>query len=559
MPYYQEFSQTLLSCQQMQISERRLRVLSDLPLELASGVAHSNIPIIHVQNIVERCAAIPGGLRRLLDALSRYESGTRLLPRIVQAGVLVDLVEIVCAEVGNSEVVLALQHYIPAAESNTIEELWPHLLTLWRSRETPHPIIELIDSLSVALPLAQDELLALRDWTLTHPSLGLQSSRPYGRDSVQSTVESAGSGDLELLIRRTDSCTLTYSLHSPNGRFSYHHQPMGSIQLDQMIDLRAKLERLIPRLNIYAAKSFQHAEDAESQQSLRDVENIGIDLYNLLFPTPLKQEYWAVLQRKQELFGSSDQAATLVITSDEPWIPWELVRPTRGQQQDSDFLAAEFVILRHLPGTNPSANLTISTGHIVLPGLDLTMTEQEHQALAGLAQNRFLLLPPISTIRGFLDLCHAGDSQLIHVATHARFQTEDIPLSPIHLEDGEVILQDLNQLRAASLIVEKPFVFLNACHSGRLGIDLIGPEGWAKRFMKDFGVTAFIGSQWEISDRLAADFSQSLYDQLGNGVALAQAIFRARQHIRTIQPGNPTWLAYACYGNPDLQISWGNV
>ena len=552
-------TQKLLSCQQMQTAEGRQRLISDLPLEFASGVVHSNTPIVHVRNIVDRCVAIPGGLRRLLDVLAFYEGGTRALKRAVQVGVLVDLFEIAGAEVGDSEVAPVLQRHLPdASRMNTVGEVWPQLLALWRSREAHHPILMLIDNLSLSLPLAQTELLTLREWAFTHPLLGLQSSHSSRWDYAEVLVESVGSGDLELRIRRTDSRTLTFSLHSPNGRFPYRHQPMGSIQLEQMTELRAKLERLIPRLNMHVSKFFQRVEDKESQQALRDVENMGIDLYNLLFPEPLKQEYWVLLQRRQELFQHTDQVASLIITSDEPWIPWELVRPTKGQWQDSDFLAAEFAVLRHLPGTTPSANLTIRSGHIVMPGLNLTMVKQEQQILANLAQNRFVLASPISTTRGFLDLCHAGNSQLIHIATHGRFQAEDIPLSPIHLEDGEVILQDLNQLRASSVIAEKPFVFLNACHGGRLGIDLIGPEGWAKRFMKDFGVTVFIGSQWEISDRLAADFSQSLYEQLGNGIALGQALFHARQRIRTIQPGNPTWLAYACYGNPELQISWGS-
>jgi hypothetical protein len=545
----------------MKTTEGRERVTRDLPITLASGISHSNTPSMHIRNILDRCLTIPGGLRRLLDMLARYEGSTnRDLKRAVQMGVLVDLFEIVRAEVGDSEVASVIQRHLPdPSRMNAVGEVWPQLLALWKSREAHHPILTLIDNLSLSLPLAQTELLMLREWTSTHPSLGLESNSIAGSKYALTATPSVDYGDLELRIRRTESRTLTYTLHSPNGRFPYRHQSMGSIQLEQMTELRAKLERLIPRLNVHASKFFQRVEDAESQQALHDIENIGIDLYNLLLPEPLKQEYWVLLQRRQQLFQHTDQVPSLIITSDEPWIPWELVRPTKGQQQDSDFLAAEFAVLRHLPGTTPSANLTIRSGHIVMPGLDLTMVKQEQETLADLAQNRFVLASPISTTRGFLDLCHAGNSQLIHIATHGRFQAEDIPLSPIHLEDGEVILQDLNQLRASSVIAEKPFVFLNACHSGRLGIDLIGPEGWAKRFMKDFGVTAFIGSQWEISDRLAADFSHSLYEQLGNGVTLGQALFHARQHIRTAQPGNPTWLAYACYGNPDLQILWGHA
>lgn len=560
MKFRHELTDTILFCQQMQTAEGRQRAISDLPSEMAFGIEHNNVPVVHVRNIVDRCASIPGGLRRLLDVLTFYEGSTRALKRVLQVGVLVDLYEIISAEVGDSEALLVLRQHLPtAAESNTVEEVWPHLLALWRRKEAPHPIITLMDELSDSLPLAQEEIRILRDWTLAQPALGLEASPRADSVHALAAPDSVDYGDLELRIRRSDRHILTYALHSPNGRFAYRHHAMGSIQLEQITDLRAKLERLIPRLNHFASRGFRQVDSDESLQAQREIENIGIDLYNLLFPAPLQEEYWTLLRHKRERFGTNEPAPSLVISSDEPWIPWELVRPTRGQHQDSDFLAAEFAIMRHLPGTDPPANLTISKGHIVLPGLDLTMAEKEKEILADLAQDRFMLLPPISTRSDFLDLCLRGSSQLIHVATHARFQTDDISLSPIQLEDGEIVVQDLNQLRGASLMAERPFVFLNACHSSRLGIDLIGPEGWAKRFMKDFGVTAFVGSQWEISDRLALEFSRTIYEQLGNGVSLGQALFLARQRIRAIQPANPTWLAYACYGNPELRITWGGA
>jgi hypothetical protein len=40
---------------------------------------------------------------------------------------------------------------------------------------------------------------------------------------------------------------------------------------------------------------------------------------------------------------------------------------------------------------------------------------------------------------------------------------------------------------------------------------------------------------------------------------LGEAFQRARLHIRDQQPGNPTWLAYALYGDPNSRVTWGKV
>jgi hypothetical protein len=540
----------------MQTAEGRQRVISDLPPELVFSITHSNVPNIHVSNIMDRCIQIPGGLRRLLNVLTFYEGGTRNLKRAVQAGVLVDLLEIVQAEVGEEQVEAVVRAHLPqSVQMTSTRDLWTGLIGLWTKQEMPHPLIQLFNRLFDALPLAQTELMELRDWIIAHPVLDLRAEPLYIATAPRAKAD-PNFGDLLLNIRRTDDRTLAFSLHSPTGKLPYHHVEMGSIRLDHLTDLRAKLETLIPRLNMYAAKPVRSLPQQEADESLRQIENIGIDLYDALFPHHLKDEYPTLLQHRDAHQQAEGRALTWVISSDEPWIPWELVRPSLPA---ADFLAADFALLRHLPGANPGDHLTLRTGHLVRPSLDLEMVAEEHATLSAFTRGRFILAEPISTLQKFLALCQQGGTQLLHVATHGGFDAHDIPLSPIKLEDGEVILQDLNRLRASGLIADKPLVFLNACHSGRLGLDLVGPDGWAKRFIKDFGVTAFIGSQWEIQDDLSALFSQEFYGQLAAGKRLGQAVHQARKSVRVQQPANPTWLAYACYGNPECRIEWGKV
>jgi hypothetical protein len=154
-------------------------------------------------------------------------------------------------------------------------------------------------------------------------------------------------------------------------------------------------------------------------------------------------------------------------------------------------------------------------------------------------------------------LAQAGGAQLLHVAAHGRFDPQNANLSPLSLQDGALTPFDLTGERAAGLRRERAIVFLNVCHTGRLAFSLTGLGGWAERFINDLNVSAFIGTLWEVNDLLAAEFAIAFYDRLLAGESLGQAFYAARLHIRDRQPGNPTWLAYVLYGDPNSFVLWG--
>lgn len=77
-------------------------------------------------------------------------------------------------------------------------------------------------------------------------------------------------------------------------------------------------------------------------------------------------------------------------------------------------------------------------------------------------------------------------------------------------------------------------------------------DGWAEKFLRA-GAAAFIGSLWEVSDSMAREFAQELYGCLVAGEPLGMAVMAARRAVAT-EPGDPTWLAYAVYGDPQARI-----
>jgi len=147
-----------------------------------------------------------------------------------------------------------------------------------------------------------------------------------------------------------------------------------------------------------------------------------------------------------------------------------------------------------------------------------------------------------------------GAAQIIHIATHGEFDTDQPNRSAIHLQDGELTPALLQGSNIRGLRRERPILFLNTCHGGRMNFDLCGLGGWAQKMVGEIGVSAFVGAQWEIHDRLASAFAIHFYDGLQAGLTLGQAFHQARQHIRELAPNNPTWLAYTLYGDPNARV-----
>lgn len=144
----------------------------------------------------------------------------------------------------------------------------------------------------------------------------------------------------------------------------------------------------------------------------------------------------------------------------------------------------------------------------------------------------------------------SGRYDLWHFAAHGQSDNKNPTRWKLLLgERGFLTLDDVVSL-AGALRETHPMVFLNSCNSGR-GVPSLAPiEGWSRRFL-DAGAGTFVGSQWEISSDSARGFSRAFYRHLVGGNSLGEAMRRARLQIRRASPGDPSWLAYSLYGDPD--------
>ena len=360
--------------------------------------------------------------------------------------------------------------------------------------------------------------------------------------------------DVELrVIRDADGRTLHFHLHS-HMLPALDGRAVGSIVFNDLSRPGHFFDRLAERLSSLAARAGADLHAQEASRIEEDIADIGVELYEQLFPEPLRKAYWEI-----KALRDTGKVQNLLIVSDEPWIPWELVKPydvVAGRDVEDDHLAGAWRMSRWLSGAAVPADLNVRAARLVAPTFDLDFVWKEIQYFDSLAARRIEVAPPISTRAEFLDAAENGGAQLYHFATHANFNQAFADESPILLQDDPLFPSDLTRRRARGLRRERPLIFLNTCHGARVGFNLTGLGGWAQRLVDQLGVTAFVGALWEVHDELASNFAQTFYEELWAGKTLGEAFHAARQRIRTIRSANPTWLAYTLYGDPNSRIIW---
>ncbi len=354
-----------------------------------------------------------------------------------------------------------------------------------------------------------------------------------------------------------DKRTLAYYLHSP-GSSHYHYKPVGQITLER--DPQAFLGPTFDQLNTLARLAPAGRSAAETEDAVEEQKRIGINLYDQLFPAAFKQEY---LTLREWMAGDGRTTKSLLITSDEPWIPWELVRPFLADEEgrivyDDPPLCEMFQVSRWLAGRGAPERLAMQRGAWVASADNLQAVEVEAKYFAELHRLEWdvALSGPLTTVAKVRQRFEAGDTQLFHFACHGNFASDDPNESALKLQGDFLRPSQIIGAQVAGLRRAKPLVFLNACQSGETGFALTQLGGWAQRFL-DAGASAFIGSLWEINDQLAAQFAREFYNRLwgineqrGKPQPLGQAFHEARLVIKACDPANPTWLAYVLYGDP---------
>lgn len=291
---------------------------------------------------------------------------------------------------------------------------------------------------------------------------------------------------------------------------------------------------------------------ADSQNFTAELRALGGTLFDQLVPTDLQALLWQ----------HRDQLTSILVLSEEPFIPWELVHlhpPGQGLRGDKQYFLGQLGLVRwlHEAGWPPQQlRLRAGKGRYVIPHYP----HPDYALPATVVEEKFLreelgakrVLPTAQAVRTLLQ--QPGPLDFLHFAGHGEASLGNIANAQLLLEGRVEGADYLREYLGASTVEQyanfsksRPLVFLNACQAGRTGYQLTGIGGFARSFLLR-GASAFVGALWSVGDQPASTFTQAFYRQLRDGATLAQATTAARETAR--QAGDATWLAYAVYGHP---------
>ncbi|HRA67656.1 MAG TPA: CHAT domain-containing protein, partial [Caldilinea sp.] len=366
--------------------------------------------------------------------------------------------------------------------------------------------------------------------------------------------------DLHLrVVKKVEANTLAFWLDSSLAEVPYRSEFMGETPLTSKDPMTFLAQELDP-LDAMVAALTADLTEAERADATQKLTLLAEGLFEQLLPERFREEYFARIMPLRE----AGVIQSLLITSDEPWIPWELLKPyhysvSEAKEYTDDFWATRFQLARWLAGRGPLARVDVKTAALVLPDVGLPAVDSERAFFDDLSTRRMITLSGPSMLRQeVLDLFTAGGYQVMHIATHGQFNAEDADQSVIELADAPLHPGDLRGSLLRGMRRSMPLVFLNACDGGRANFGLTGLGGWAEKLFKEANAAAFVGALWEVHDELAVEFSKHFYNRLAEGDALGEAMRAARAHLRDLDPVNPTWLAYTLYGDPNAIVQIGS-
>ncbi len=379
------------------------------------------------------------------------------------------------------------------------------------------------------------------------------------------TLDDAGApADLELRITTDDGgsgTVLRYGLHSPAGTVGFTYSAIEATTRIRASPAEYQRRMLSSLDGLGLGRRSDGSRIATPEGVDHELEVLGHELYKELFPKELRFAYREFRER----------AKTLLIVSDEPWIPWELIKPYE-HDFDDDFLCCRFELSRWLAGdTAPTASLgsrDVGVAQVAAiqagapPGVMPLPSAGTESALIRDFANRhsgveavILDQPDFDSVEALL---RRGGFGVLHFIGHSEFEAAEPNVSRFLLADGRSLRpRDLHGSVQSRLREDRPLVIFNSCQAAQQGLALSRLGGWVARWILDCGCGAFLGPQWSVSDRGALLFIRTFYSALVDGSTVGRAVLLARRAVRDGIPGSTDWLSYSIYAHPGARLRLG--
>lgn len=368
------------------------------------------------------------------------------------------------------------------------------------------------------------------------PALAPQSKQSVGKV----VLEKAAAPDLTIHIQHfkmAGSQVFCWTLE-PRERWAWLPPELTDV-VPLANDPRQQLEAMLTSV---AAKTNGHEEF---------LEGLGMRIYDVT-PPAFKKLYWSMREHRGKDFS-------IQFITNEPSIPWELMRPYQEQGTEGELLVKAHPVARWLskyegfmPSRMPSGTLvTIAPeyeersrrGEIEdLPIAVEVSEELKRDFKAKHVNGTFTDL--LSLLKGNRDESVA----ILHVGAHGKFVSVAPDASVLYLDDDD--LQPA-QVRVPSTRLgerDRTFVIFNACEVGKSEPMMETVGGWADAFLlRRF--SGFIAPLWSVYDDDAGEFSTQLLKRIWQDRP-RKAISEALRDIRNeFGQRSATFFSYVYYGD----------
>jgi MFS family permease len=359
------------------------------------------------------------------------------------------------------------------------------------------------------------------------------------RDSLSGTNRDVFAEINTESITGTVSLVVRYDPRQNTYRFEFRDEDNPEEVMSNLAyEPRPRVEQLVAELDEIAKARTEY-----SVAQTRDyLINAGAGLWRELIPERLRQQFWERQHRIRRL----------TILADKDAVPWELLYPM-DPGHDAGFLVEQFPVTRAVFGRAPTRRLSLEPARFVLPEGSPPKAYDEVEAVRRLLDCKDSAEGIIDALTPLQDLISSGDFGLLHFACHNRFDPVDG--SSIEFEQERKFTPTFMNTAAINHVLadSAPTIFINACRSAGLTATYNRLDGWASKFL-EAGAAVFIGSLWAVADATGREFASELYTHLQRNASLGEALLSARRAAAT-KPGDPTWLAYTVYGDPNATIS----
>ena len=357
-----------------------------------------------------------------------------------------------------------------------------------------------------------------------------------GSAAVSSSVASATLAprngmdwDLRFEIKSTDQnktyrIAVTGAIPDANGGepHTFDNQLLGRITFRD--DAGAKARDMLRGF-----RDIDAEEDLEGKRGF--AQSCGTRYWRIL-PAEFRDFYW------KEMHGKN---LALLIDSDEPYIAWELVTPEKPGVM-GEMLGLAFSIAHWGPSSILVSTLFVNDFVTISP------RKGDKAALkSALEEVTFLnktygartVTADIASVRKVIQ---GPGPQIVHFGGHGVAGWLNPQDSAIKLEGDRTFRS--NELRVLAED-QKRLLILNGCETGILADGLAGKGGWAQSAMET-GYAGFIGSYWNITDEVAKEAAQVLYQELAAGATIGFALMMVRRQF-IVHDGRASWLAYTLH------------